>query len=176
MAASSTKWEEVPTWDGKADSFDSYEERVQFWKMGHDANKQKLLGARLIRSFAEDSKPYNCVKSIDKAVLQSETGPEEILAQLKRELVKRTPAEVADKLKKALGPSGKRQLGREGFQDYALRDDRVMIELGKALKTVDPAIDVDKVFHPIIRGIIYLENSGLNESEQANILGVTKNS
>ena len=171
-----SKWEEVPSWDGKADSFESYSEKVNYWRMGHESTKQKLLGARLIRSFAEDSKAYNCAKTLTDIQLQSEEGPTLILEKLKSELVKRTPGEVADKLKKALGPNGKRMLGRESFQDFGLRDDKIMLELGKSLKTIDAAIDPTKVFHPILRGIIYLENSGLNESEQANILGVTLNS
>ena len=49
-------------------------------------------------------------------------------------------------------------------------------ELGQALKRLENSLDAGKLYHPVIRGILLLENSGLNGSEVSAILATQQSS
>ena len=70
----------------------------------------------------------------------------------------------------------RRKAASEGFAGYEIRFNMYYRELGQALKRLDITQDAGKLFHPVIRGILLLENSGLNGSEVSAVLATQENS
>ena len=48
--------------------------------------------------------------------------------------------------------------------------------LGQVLKRLDNTLDAGKLFHPVIRGLLLLGNSGFNRSEVSAVLATQENS
>ena len=69
----------------------------------------------------------------------------------------------------------RRQLGKESIGEQIVRFEKVYQEVGKALKTLDTDVDPDKLFHPVLLGILFLENTNLNPSEVASGMATTQN-
>ena len=59
--------------------------------------------------------------------------------------------------------------------EYNSRFMETYLELGMALKTIDASVDPQTLFHEVFRGIIYLEGTGLDASQQAAVLATTNN-
>ena len=90
--------------------------------------------------------------------------------------VRMVPTDIAAKLREMLGPSMRRKASSEGFAVYGIRLNKRYREPGQALKRLDNTLGASKLFHPVIRGILLLENSGLDASEASAVLATQENS
>ena len=165
----------VPSWNGKGETFENFVEKCRYWVLGTPPKERYLLGPRLLSSFGESTPHYRLGKTLLEEKLIADDGVTHLL-DLLRTLCKKTPSEVAGKFREFLGPKMRRILCKESMLEYESRFEQTYFELGSALKTIDPNIDCDKLFHKVFLGIIYLEGSGLDASQQAAILATTANS
>ena len=139
-----------------------------------DVKQASTLGPRLVRSLSHLPQAYEVGLSVPRVPLVKNTGVETLLTALCHSgLVRKVPTDIAAKL---LGPSMKRKIGSEGFAADGIRFNKCYREMGQALKRLDKTLDTGKLFHPVIRGILLLENSGLNGSEVSTVLATQENS
>lgn len=113
---------------------------------------------------------------MSRDVLVQEDGVDHVLALLRREMCRRTPADVAAKSREFIGPNMKRRLGKAGFHELFLRFEQCYFELGQALKTLDESVEINNLFHPTLRGLLIMACSLLNPTEQAAVSATAGNS
>ena len=152
-----------------ADTRDDWEREVALWTDSFDTKQATTLGGQ---------KSQSSSTSVRRWPLSSKGGAREEYwcGDSASGLVRRVPTRIAAKLLEMLVSSMRRKAGSESFAAYGIRFNKCYRELGQLLKRLDITLDAGKLFHPVIRGILLLENNGLNGSEVSAVLATQENS
>ena len=166
-----SRWEQPPVWNGTAKTWET------FWTNSFDTKQALTLGPRPVRSRGHLPQVHEVGLSVPRVELVKNTSVETLLTALRHSgLVRKVPTDIAAKLREMLGPSMRRKIGSEAFAACGIRFGKCFRELGQALKRLDHTLDAGKLFHPVMRGILLLANSGLNGSEVSAVLATQENS
>ena len=93
----------MPTWDGKAESLEAFEQRIKIKLLGTRENKRPLFALRLVEAFLEDypnSSQAKRLLQIKESDLISSKGYFSVLAALKENIGARVLTDFGEALEK----------------------------------------------------------------------------
>ena len=176
-AEPTSRWEQPPVWNGKAESWDDWERKVQLSTDFFDVKQAPALGPRLVRNLSHLPQAYVVGLSVPRMYLGEDTGVATLLAELwVSGLVRKVPTDIEAKLRSMPGQSMRWRTGSEGFMACSVRCNKCYRELGQALKRLANSLDASKLFHHTISGILLVDHSGLNGSDVGAVLTAQQNS
>ena len=161
----------IPRWNGRQETLDVFEEKVQFWMLGTKKEERVLLGPRLLSVMDEHTQQYEEAKKISLEDMCKEDGPMRIVKQLRGV---RGPTSIQEAVKRfRLLMKGYHRQKSEGMRAWTSCFEISVMKVGKALHSAVPDIDETGYLHEVLRGIMLLDGTNLDPSEEAAILATT---
>ena len=84
----------VPQWDGRASSLESFEEELELYAAGCEDRQLTLLGPRIARAHPVGSKQRSVAMGLTLPVLRSADGPMKIFKAFKASLSDKAEGEI----------------------------------------------------------------------------------
>eukprot|EP00969_Alexandrium_andersonii_P277950 12286402-Alexandrium_andersonii.AAC.1 len=145
MASDNDRTSIVPRWNGKPETLDTFEEKVQFWMLGTKEDDRPLLGPRLLAAMDETSQQYEEAKKVPIDELCKKDGA---LTVVKRLRGIRGPTSLQEAVKQfRLLMKGFHRNKGEGMRAWTSRFDIALRKVGRALHSAVPDIKEDAYLH-----------------------------
>ncbi|CAK0814933.1 unnamed protein product, partial [Prorocentrum cordatum] len=161
----------IPVWNGEASTLESFEEKVKLWVLGTKKDDRIYLGPRLVQAMDEDSQQWFEAKKVSLDDLVKEGGAEKVVEALKGVRGTVTMQEAVSKWREFM--RGVYRHPGEGPKRWVSRFDIHLSKIGKALHAVCDEIPAQGSMHEFILGLILLDGTGLDPSEQAAVLATS---
>ncbi|CAK0855319.1 unnamed protein product [Prorocentrum cordatum] len=161
----------IPVWNGEASTLESFEEKVKLWVLGTKKDDRIYLGPRLVQAMDEDSQQWFEAKKVSLDDLVKEDGAEKVVEALKGVRGTVTMQEAVSKWREFM--RGVYRHPGEGPKRWVSRFDIHLSKIGKALHAVCDEIPAQGFMHEFILGLILLDGTGLDPSEQAAVLATS---
>ncbi|CAK0907413.1 unnamed protein product [Prorocentrum cordatum] len=161
----------IPVWNGEASTLESFEEKVKLWVLGTKKDDRIYLGPRLVQAMDEDSQQWFEAKKVSLDDLVKEDGAEKVVEALKGVRGTVTMQEAVSKWREFM--RGVCRHPGEGPKRWVSRFDIHLSKIGKALHAVCDDIPAQGFMHEFILGLILLDGTGLDPSEQAAVLATS---
>ena len=150
---------------------ESFEEKVKLWVLGTKVEDRVYLGPRLLQAMDEDSQQWHEARKVSLEDLVKDDGAQRVVASLKGIRGTVTMQEAVSKWREFM--KGVYRNPGEGPKRWVSRFDIHLSKIGKALHAVCDDIPATGFMHEFILGLILLDGTGLDPSEQAAVLATS---
>ena len=164
----------IPRWDGDPSSIEEFADLARYWVLGHKPDDRVYLGPRMLQVMDPKSQQYEEAKKVSLQVLCGPDGAEAIVAALRgirgpdasQEAVRRT---------KEFWKGLFRKKG-ETMRTWTSRFKISVRRTGLAIKKVDSSVSEDEWLPSFMLGVMLLEGTMLDPSEEAAVLATSGDS
>ena len=166
----------IPQWNKSTAGLEPWRERVRLYIMGTKAEDRHLCGPRLLATLDPESDEYKTIcKQITDEQLCEATGKGALLVvdKVRACLGPKSVQEAVKLTKEFISLSHVRRNQSEGMRHFTTRFHGHYVKVGQALKETCDDIDPEKFLHPLVRGILLMEASGLDIHEQNSVLATS---
>ena len=164
----------IPRWNEDVATLDTFQSQVRIFKLSMPKDKRFLCAAKLMTVMPGTSKQFRNCSQLSEVVLSEETGKgcDAILAMLREKGGPPTIQVALKNLKELMSGRLHRTKG-ETMRSWCNKFKLHVTKTGKALHSVDPTIDQHKFLHPLILGVLLMQGTGLDPSEEAAVLATS---
>ena len=165
--------EQVPVWDGKADTLEKFKEGTAILVASTPENKCGTCGPRILGRFPQGSMQRAIgIEMLKKGTLQKDDGPHKLYEAIYETLGTQVETGVATRFAEFIRKRGRQY--EESMQHYLAEEERLYARALAAVQLVAP--DVKELICSPLRGYLLLEQSSLTSAEQVIIYGDTEKS
>ena len=161
----------VPRWDGDPGTIEDFAELTRYWVLGHKTEDRVYLGPRMLQVMDQKSQQYEEAKKVALETLVSANGAEAIVAALRTIRGPDSSQEAVKRTKEFW--RGLRRTKGESMRGWTSRFKICVRRTGAAIKKVDDGVNPEQWLPSFMLGVMLLEGTMLDPSEEAAILATS---